>query len=69
MNNRNLAYDRSIDYAAWRPALIAFYRADCWFMSAECLERGDNLSAQDKRLIEVLVAALDMAPVELARAA
>jgi hypothetical protein len=54
-----------MDYEAWRPALIAFYRADCWFQSAENLERPNHaLSAQDKRLIEVLAATIPHAPRE-----
>lgn len=56
------------DYEAWRPALIAFYKADCWFQSAENLERGCDLSAQDKRLIEALMIAGERAPA-LRRAA
>jgi hypothetical protein len=47
---------------AWRPALIAFYRADAWFQSAENLERGYQLSAQDIRLIEALQKAFQRAP-------
>ena len=50
------------DYEAWRPALIAFYRADSWFVSAEHLERGAQLSVQDKRLIEALAKTLPHAP-------
>lgn len=59
MNNRNLAYDRSIDYDAWRPALAAFYRADCWFMTADLLDRGEPLTVENKRHIHALKAAFD----------
>jgi hypothetical protein len=52
----------TVDYEAWRPCLIAFYRADCWFQSATNLERGCELSAQDKRLIEVLQKAFAEVP-------
>jgi hypothetical protein len=57
------------DYEAWRPALIAFYRADCWFQSAENVERGGPLTAEDKRLIAVLRAVVPLAPEPLRRAA
>lgn len=40
---------------AWRPALLAFYKADCWFQSTWNLERGLPLTAQDRRLIGVLM--------------
>jgi hypothetical protein len=59
MNNRNLAYDKAIDYEAQRPALAAFYRAGCWFQSAECVERDYPLTLDDKRHIRCLVAAAE----------
>lgn len=59
-----------MDYELWRPALIAFYKADRWFISAESLEKFNApLSAQDKRLIDALAAAYRLAPSELRRAA
>lgn len=50
------------DYETWRPALATFYRADCWFQSARHVESGLPLTAQDKRLIEVLAAVVPLAP-------
>jgi hypothetical protein len=46
-----------VNYEDWRPALIAFYRADCWFQSADNLERGEPLSEDNKRHIRALQAA------------
>jgi hypothetical protein len=46
-----------MDYEAWRPALAAFYRADCWFQTAEHLERGGKLTPENKRHIRALQAA------------
>lgn len=56
------------DYEAWRPALIAFYKADGWFQSAENLERGSPLNNADRRLIDALIIAGERAPT-LRRAA
>lgn len=48
------------DYEAWRPALIAFYRHDGpWFQTIENLKRGDPLTAENKRVIDALKAALN----------
>lgn len=50
------------DYEAWRPALIAFYRAQGpWFMTIEQLERGSPLSADNKHDIDGLMAAFELA--------
>lgn len=47
------------DYEAWRPALIAFYRAQGpWYMTIEELERGSPLTTDNKHDIDGLVAAL-----------
>ena len=52
-----------LDYEAWRPALIAFYKADGWFQSVENLEKYDfPLGLQDKRLIEALAKAFAERP-------
>jgi hypothetical protein len=51
------------DYEAWRPALIAFYRADCWFQSADNLEKlRMPLTLDDKRQIDALKAAAERMP-------
>lgn len=48
---------------AWRPALIAYYQADCCFMRAETLRNGwRELDTTDLRMIEALKAALAVAP-------
>lgn len=48
------------DLEAWRPALIAFYRAECSFQRAENLERGwFGLDATDRRIINALKAAFE----------
>lgn len=57
------------DYEAWRPALVAFYRADCWFQSAENLERGGQLSEDNKRHIRALQAAFITQAVNTRKAA
>lgn len=41
-------------YETWRPALAAFYRREAMPQSAECVGRGDPLSASDRNLIEAL---------------
>jgi hypothetical protein len=51
-----------MDYEAWRPALIAFYRADGWFQSAENLERGCELTPECERTIRSLAAAYQATP-------
>jgi hypothetical protein len=56
------------DYEAWRPALVAFYRADGWFQSAENAERGSQLTNEDRRIIDALIVAGERAP-KLKRAA
>jgi hypothetical protein len=49
---------------AWRPALIAFYRADGpWFQKIENLTRGDPFTAEDLRLIECLKATAQLLPI------
>ena len=59
-----------LDYEAWRPALIAFYRADCWFQTADNLEHGYELTVENKSHARALAAALAHAPrEELRRAA
>lgn len=59
-----------MNYEAWRPALIAFYKADRWFVSADHLERFNSpLSDQDKRLIEALAASFKLAPRDKLRIA
>ena len=59
-----------MNYELWRPALIAFYKADRWFISAESLEKFNApLSDQDKRLIEALAASFKLAPSEQMRRA
>jgi hypothetical protein len=50
------------NYEAWRPALIAFYRAEAMFQSAENVERGSPLSHADRRLIDALIVAGERAP-------
>ena len=55
------------DYEAWRPALIAFYRAQGpWFMTIEELERGCPLSTDNKHDIDGLVAASELIPMKAA---
>ena len=56
------------DYEAWRPALAAFYEADCCFQSAENVKRNYSLTFADKRMIEALIVAGERAP-QIARAA
>jgi hypothetical protein len=52
-----------MNYEAWRPALIAFYRADCWFQSADNLEKlRMPLTLDDKRQIDALKAAAERMP-------
>lgn len=58
-----------MDHEAWRPALIAFYKADCWFQSAENLERGYDFCPQDHSVIRALQAAFAVAPREEMRRA
>jgi hypothetical protein len=60
----------SPDYEAWRPALIAFFRADSPWMAQkrENLERGDPLTNEDRRTIDALIVAGERVP-DLARAA
>jgi hypothetical protein len=60
VNNRNLEYDRAVDYETWRPALSAFYRAEAWFQSAENVKNGFALTIEDKRTIDALVAAFEL---------
>jgi hypothetical protein len=52
-----------VNYEAWRPALIAFYTADGWNISAEHLRLGAPMSVQDKRVIEALMAAQQLVPL------
>ena len=49
----------ALDYEAWRPALLAFYWHESPWMrqKLENLERNEPLSADDKRVIDGLVAA------------
>jgi hypothetical protein len=55
---------------AWRPALIAFYRAEGSTQSADNLERfGFPLSVADMAVIRCLQAAFERLPVETRRAA
>jgi hypothetical protein len=55
------------DYEAWRPALIAFYRAQGpWFMTIEQLERGAPLTTDNKHDIDGLVAAMTLIPMRQA---
>jgi hypothetical protein len=56
----------SPDYEAWRPALVAFYRADAWFQSAENVERGFPLTNADRRIIDALIVAGERAPLKRA---
>jgi hypothetical protein len=51
------------DYEAWRPALAAFYKADCCFQSAENVSRGYPLTLADKRIIDGLILAVERAPL------
>lgn len=46
------------DYEAWRPALIAFYRAESPWMTQklENLRRGDPLTTDDCHVIDGLMA-------------
>lgn len=49
-----------MDYEAWRPALVAFYRAECSFQSAENVGKFRfPLTNSDKRMIDALAAALN----------
>jgi hypothetical protein len=58
------------DLESWRPALIAFYRSECWFQSADNLERlGFPLSVEDRRTIRALQAASAATPANYRRAA
>jgi hypothetical protein len=52
-----------IDYEAWRPALIAFYERDELRQKALNLKNGAPLDYLDKRAIDGLRAALDLAPI------
>lgn len=45
------------NYEAWRPALIAFYKAEAMFQSAENVKRGEPLTNGDRRMIETLIVA------------
>jgi hypothetical protein len=48
------------DYEAWRPALIAFYRAQGpWFQSVRNLEAGWPLTSENKHDIDGLIAAME----------
>jgi hypothetical protein len=47
---------------AWRQSLIAFYREEGSFQSAENVARGDALSIADKRVIRSIQAANEKAP-------
>lgn len=46
-----------MNYETYRPDLIAFYRADCAFQSAENVKRGEPLTNGDRRAIEALILA------------
>jgi hypothetical protein len=59
VNNRSLEYDRAVDYEGWRSALVAFYRAEAWFQSAENVANGFPLTVEDKRTIDALAAAFE----------
>ena len=50
-----------MNYEQWREALVAFYRAEVMFQSAENVRRGDPLTASDKRTIDALAAAFKRA--------
>ncbi len=50
------------DYEAWRPALIAFYQAECSFQSAENVKRGEPLTNSDRRMIDCLIVAGERMP-------
>jgi hypothetical protein len=61
---------RTDELEAWRDALIAFYKADCCFQSAENLEVFKQpFTVADKRIIECLKAAVEWMPIQLSRAA
>ena len=53
----------ALDYEAWRPALIAFYWHESPWMrqKLENLERNEPLTAEDKHVIDGLVAAQKVA--------
>jgi hypothetical protein len=42
---------------AWRPALIAYWKAECCFQRAENLGRGAPFDAVDRRAIQAIEAA------------
>lgn len=52
------------NYEAWRPALISFYRVESPWMTQkrENLERGDQLTNDDRRIIDALIVAVERAP-------
>jgi hypothetical protein len=51
-------------YEAWRPSLIAFYRADGpWFQKIANLEQGAAFTREDLRVIDCLMAAVERMPV------
>lgn len=50
------------DYEAWRPALVAFYKADCCFQSAMNVKNGMPLTIGDKRVIDALILAGEKMP-------
>lgn len=57
-------------YEAWRPALAAFYRKDGLAQAAENVGKlGLPLTYLDRRTIDALAVAMDLAPVSHARAA
>jgi len=51
------------DYEAWRPALIAFYRADSPWMAQKLsnLRNGHPLTDDDRLVIDGLMAAVKVA--------
>ena len=53
------------DYGAWRPALIAFYQRESPWMSETIagLKRGDPLTADNRRVIDGLIAASEHLPM------
>lgn len=51
-----------MNYESMRPALIAFYKAEAMFQSAENVKRGEPLTNGDRRVIEALIVAGERMP-------